>query len=510
MNFVHTTSFAGRNKDVLRTRYLLGCVIVLLFIQTPNEQLNTNAIDAYVANKMRWPRIPGLALAIVKDDRIVYLKAYGEADPSGRPVTPQTPFILGSVTKAFTALAVMQLVEAGKVSLDAPVQKYVPWFRTADATASAQITVRQLLYQTSGLPMLREPQLMTDQDAGALERTVRSFAHAQLDHPPGQTFAYSNANYDTAGLIVQTVSGMSYEDYVKQHIFAPLDMKNSFASQDEALKHGMAAGHRWWFGFPVAVKFPYLRSELPAGYLISSAEDMAHFVIAEMNGGRYNNSTVLSGEGMALTQTAPASQTYAMGWQRIEVDGRQLITHDGGTGHFETSVFFDPKERVGVFVGMNVMSALDAFSSPAGPDPLDGVSVRAIAQSVLNLATDRPLPDQGPGIRRLYAIFDLVILVLSTLLVVSLFRIGRRYKLWRRRIANRQSFGWRAVVKAITHFTLPLLILYLVLRVPLWGVAVMLQPDLAYWLVAVAVVLFVKGAIELTLMNRAFRQTYAR
>jgi CubicO group peptidase (beta-lactamase class C family) len=93
--------------------------------------------------------IPGVALAIVKDDQILYLKGYGQADPSGRPMTPQTPLILGSITKSFTALAVMQLVEAGKVELDAPVQKYIPWFRVADANASAQITVRQLLYQTS-------------------------------------------------------------------------------------------------------------------------------------------------------------------------------------------------------------------------------------------------------------------------------------------------------------------------------------------------------------------------
>lgn len=164
----------------VQTKYVLSFFIILSVFQAPgantqntNTQLYTNAIDAYIASKMRWPRIPGLAVAIVKDDRIVYLKGYGEADSSGRPVTPQTPFILGSVTKSFTALAVMQLVEAGKVELDAPVQKYIPWFRVADANASSQITVRQLLYQTSGLPMMREPQLDKSQDDAALERTVR-------------------------------------------------------------------------------------------------------------------------------------------------------------------------------------------------------------------------------------------------------------------------------------------------------------------------------------------------
>jgi hypothetical protein len=141
---------------------------------------------------------------------------------------------------------------------------------------------------------------------------------------------------------------------------------------------------------------------------------------------------------------------------------------------------------------MNVMSALDAFSSPRGSDPLDGITARAMAHSVLNLATDRPLPDQGRGIRRLYLIFDLVIVVLTALLVISFLRMRRRYR------------SWRTVLSAGAHFTLPLLIVYVVLKVPLWGVLVMLQPDLAYWLIAIAALLFVKGVIELTLMTRPY------
>src|SRR6185295_17283154 len=136
--------------------------------------------------------------------------------------------------------------------------------------------VRQLLYQTSGLPMIREAQLSTALDDGVLERTVHALEQAKLNFPPGKSFEYSNANYETLGLIVQYVSGQLFEEYVKQHIFAPLDMKNTFVSQNEALQHGMAAGYRWWFGIPVAATFAYNRAELPAGYMISSAEDMAH------------------------------------------------------------------------------------------------------------------------------------------------------------------------------------------------------------------------------------------
>ena len=181
----------------------------------------------------------------------------------------------------------MQLVEAGKVQLNAPVQRYVPWFRVADSQASSEITVRELLYQTSGMPQPPASQAIAGDDDRALERALRALANLDLVGPPGRSFAYSNGNYDTLGMIVQTVSGESYEQYVREHIFAPLDMRNSYVSQDEAIQHGMASGYRWWFGIPVAATLPYVRADLPAGYLISSAEDMAHFLIAGMNGGRY-------------------------------------------------------------------------------------------------------------------------------------------------------------------------------------------------------------------------------
>ena len=392
----------------------------------------------YINAKMQLPRIPGLALAIVKDDRIIYLKGYGQADPSGHPVTPQTSFIIGSVTKAFTALAVMQLVEAGKVELDAPVQRYITWFRVADTVVSAKITVRQLLNQTSGLPMLREPQFWTELDDGALERTVRFLKKAKLNFPPGQSFGYSNANYETLGLIVQTVSHQSYEEYVQEHIFGPLDIRNSFLSQQKASQHEMASGYRWWFGIPAPVTFHYNRSELPAGYIFSCAEDMAHFLVAQMNGGQYRDSSVLSPQGIALTHTEPVPDTYGMGWESGSIGGYNVVSHDGGTANFQSSVFFDPDERIGVFIVANVMCALDAFSSPHGSTALDGSTVRGMAQNVLSMVANRPPPKQGLGIRKLYIIFDVVILALTVILIASLLRISKRYqKLKERRIVTR-------------------------------------------------------------------------
>jgi CubicO group peptidase (beta-lactamase class C family) len=469
----------------------------------------SESIDRYVSGRMRAARIPGLALAVVRGDRIAYLKGYGRADPSGRAVTPQTPFIIGSITKAFTALAVMQLVEDGKVELDAPVQRYIPWFRVADPQASAQITVRHLLYMTSGIPQNATlPTWDWPNEDGVLERHVRLLGNVALSRPPGNSFGYSNADYVTLAVIVQVVSGLTYEEYVRQHIFAPLDMRHSFATEDEAMQDGMAMGYRWWFGFPVAAHLPFVRSNLPAGFLMSCAEDMAHFLIAQMNGGRYQGQSVLSPEGIALTHIEPIPGTYAMGWENDTLNGRKLINHDGGTANFQASVFFDPEARVGVFVAANVMSALDAFSSPHGSTPVDGITTRAMGKSVLSLATNRPLPEQGLRNERLYLAYDFALLAFTAALVRSLAQIPARHRrLEQRGISGRSDLLRRTGEAALSHLLWPSLLPVIARLVPAWKMFVLFQPDLRYWLKAAGTVVFLKGLLEIALAWRVFKQT---
>ena len=137
-------------------------------------------IDAYVNAQMQDARIPGLALGIIHGDQVAHLHGFGAADSTGRAVTPQTPFLLGSTTKSFTALAIMQLVEAGKIELDAPVQRYLPWFRVADPVASAHITVRHLLTQVSGLSTSVGLQMFTDSPAETPEQYVRNLSTVTL------------------------------------------------------------------------------------------------------------------------------------------------------------------------------------------------------------------------------------------------------------------------------------------------------------------------------------------
>ena len=157
-------------------------------------------LNRFVAQSMERARTPGLALALTDRDGLIRVTTYGYADMAARmAVRPETLFEIGSVGKSFTALAVMQLAEAGKVDLDAPVQRYIPWFRVAEPEASAQITVRHLLNQTSGLTEGAGRRATLAAGMHPLEPAVRALAATGLARSPGAAFEYSNLNYTTLG-----------------------------------------------------------------------------------------------------------------------------------------------------------------------------------------------------------------------------------------------------------------------------------------------------------------------
>jgi len=346
---------------------LLSCLVSFTALASPPHATDPDfaAIDSYVEAQMQDKRIPGLALAVVQGDQILYLKGYGNADPSGRPVTPQTPFLLASVTKPMTALAVMQLVEQGKIELDAPIQRYLPWFRLADEAAAAQITVRHLLYHTSGLSIRTGLELagIEDSDPDAIEQRVRDLQTVQLVHPVGATYEYSNPNYETLGQIIQQVTGQSYEAYMQEHVFRPLAMSQTFTSKLEGEEHGLATGYRYWFGIPVPFNTPFDRGALPVCCVMASVEDVAHFLIPHLNEGRFGDVALVSPQGMAelLRPAGPkedGEQMYAMDWGHMTIDGVPMIMKGGDLADFKTQMVLVPDGRWGVVTLMNTNDSL--------------------------------------------------------------------------------------------------------------------------------------------------------
>jgi hypothetical protein len=206
-------------------------------------------------------------------------------------------------------------------------------------------------------------------------------------------------------------------------------------------------------------------------------------------------------------QTPSSPGSYAIGWETTEFHGRTLIDHDGGNAHYQASVFIDPQAHVGVFMVMNVMNALDAFSSPSGNSPVDGPTIRSIAQSVLSLVTHQPLPDQGPRIERTSLLFDAAILALTLWLIIALLRVGPRYQqLAKRGILSRSELLRRGGLVALLHFLWPLVLASMALELPVWRELALYQPDLTYWLQSVGVIVVLKGLVEEALLWRIFRK----
>jgi CubicO group peptidase (beta-lactamase class C family) len=451
------------------------------------------AIERFVRTEMAAQRIPGLALGIVKGDRIAYMRGFGKADESGRAVTPQTPFILGSVSKSFTALAIMQLVEAGKVELDAPVQRYLPWFRVADAEASAEITVRHLLNQTSGLSTKtgRSFNGSGDTSDAALETAVRKLRSAELTAPVGEKHQYSTINYSVLGLIVQTVTGRSYESYVETEIFDPLQMRDSFTSEAAAEQDGLATGYTYWFGRPRAADLPYNRRLIPACCLVSSAEDMTHYLIAQLNDGRYRAASVLSPAGVdELHQPgAPTPKTgtsYAMGWFVGPINKIPAIYHQGEVPNFHANAVLVPESRTGVIVLMNAQNNVDLFSVDRMATISEGVT------SLLEGREPSPPPSNIISFLIYAVVFGVIVLQVRGLTrsVVDLrggrIRGGRVGPWWRIGLSLTVSLAWALLV--------------LVLLPKQFGVSlrVLAQgfPDLAYILIISGVVALVWGPVR--------------
>jgi len=231
----------------------------------------------------------------------------------------------------------------------------------ADPEQAQQLTVRHLLTHTSGFSLLQGDKDILNDDTSddALEANIRELADTSLSRPVGESFEYSNSNYDILGLIVQEVSGQSFEAYIEEHIYTPLDMSNSYTSKAEADENGLAVGHTYFFGSPrVSADNPYSRRKLPAGFLISSAEDLGHYLIAQLNGGHYGTEQILAPEYVTMMHQ-PAVETgfqdwsYAFGWRIKPVEGEPSVRHGGDSSNFHSDLAFSPTRGWGVAIVTN-------------------------------------------------------------------------------------------------------------------------------------------------------------
>ncbi|WP_062310240.1 serine hydrolase domain-containing protein [Demequina rhizosphaerae] len=309
----------------------------------------SGTIDDYITAEMPSSGAPGVAYAVVTDGEVTEVGARGVTRAgSDTAVTPDTPFVIGSISKSFTALAVMQLVEAGQVDLDAPAGDYVD--ALADTPAGAP-TVRKLLSHTSGFSTVQGNTTRASSTGAAddLANAVAALADEAPEYPPGTTWEYSNTNYQILGRLIEEVAGTEFQAYVTAHILDPVGMDDSFVADGEVHPE-IATGHTPWFWTkrPLA-ESPTDRVTAPQGGIVASANDVALYLAMVMNG----EDDVLSAEGKAemMRPASAVSPFYGLGWYVDTSDG--TVGHTGSTPGIETQATMVPAQDDAVVVLVN-------------------------------------------------------------------------------------------------------------------------------------------------------------
>jgi CubicO group peptidase (beta-lactamase class C family) len=379
------------------------------------------AIDRYVQSQVDANHFPGVALAVVDGASVAHAQGFGH-DAQGQSVTAQTPFMIGSNSKSFTALAVMQLVDAGAVALDAPVQSYVPQFRVADPAATAQITVRQLLNQTSGIPVTAAGDVLLEFQDASLHEALTALSDVQLHAAPGTAYEYANANYMLLGMVVEAVAQERYASYVQHQILEPLQMSHT------QLESGSAVGYRFWFGVPFPDPMAYTSdfASVPTGGVVSTAEDMSHYLAMYLNDGQYADRRIVSANAIAEMQRGVSDVTfsegdriirlaYGMGWASGDIGGIPAVYHTGGSSQFSSWMVLIPSQQRAFITLTNANNWI--------PGP--GVSSTELIPKGVMLLLAGETPEPATSLPSMYTWIDVIAAALAVVLTWSLVRRWR-------------------------------------------------------------------------------------
>ena len=324
--------------------------------------LNLYQLEQFIDTGMKETYTPGLALAIVQKQEVVYARGFGitSVEDGGLPVTPQTLFRIGSTTKPLTGTAIMQLVEAGRLDLDEPIKTYIDWFTLPDQRAANSITLRMLLSHTAGFPP--EAEHFGWRNPEGLEAFVRErVMHYRLVSPPGMILNYSNPGIALAGYVAEVVSGNHFTELMQELVFEPLQMKRTTFDPAVAMTYPLAQSHDLSKDKVLSVqhRFADNTSHYPAGFAISTVLDLANFAIMQLNRGSFQGQQLLTPESVRLMHTIQAhlytvkGTGYGLTFFTEQYKGMRLVWHDGGISTFVCKFVLVPEADIAVIMLFN-------------------------------------------------------------------------------------------------------------------------------------------------------------
>jgi len=361
------TTFGGGSDAVPGLRRGAFFLVILLFSSTlANAQEKRNlparrdyqqvvaALEPFIEREMTETGIPGLSIAIVDDQQIVWAQGFGRADAkAGKPATAETVYRIGSVSKLFTDIGIMQQVERGKIDLDAPVENFLPNFRPRNPFGTP-ITLRQLMSHRSGL--LREPPVGNyfETSEPTLAATVRSLNETGLVYAPGTHTKYSNAAIAVVGSALEAQTGQPFAAYLKTSVLEPMGLQHSSFTPEPHIIQDLAKAEMWSYD---GTKFEAPTFQLgmaPAGSMYSTVEDLGKFLSVLLAQGRVNNGYLIQPatlEQMWSPQFAnSADGVFGLGFMVRSFEGRRLVGHGGAIYGFATSLNLLPEDKLGVVV----------------------------------------------------------------------------------------------------------------------------------------------------------------
>jgi CubicO group peptidase (beta-lactamase class C family) len=344
--------------------FALWMVPLVTIAQNANRsRFITDSLDNYISRSLTNWRVPGAAVCVVKDGRIVLRKGYGIKElGQATKVDENTLFMIGSNTKAFTATALTLLQAQRKLSLDDKVTKYLPDFKLDNKAATEMATLRDLLSHRIGFGTFQGDFTYWTSDLtrkDVLERMSR----VKAQYPFRGRWGYTNAAYLAAGEVVEKIAGKPWETYVKETFLTPLGMSSTLTlSKDLATSFNKSAAHTLIDGRLAAIPYPQIDNLAPAGSMSSSANDMSKWILALLNNGKAGTKEVIPAAAVYNTRQAQilvgneddgGFSAYGLGWFLQAYAGHRLVMHTGGVNGFVSSVTLVPDQNLGIVILTN-------------------------------------------------------------------------------------------------------------------------------------------------------------
>lgn len=356
-----------------------------------SHKANPDRLGEFVVKVMKETGVPGAVVGILHRGQTVTAGFGVTHVDHPLPVTDETLFQIGSITKTFTGTAIMRLVEMDKLDLDAPVRAYVPDFKVSDETAASRATVRHLLTHMGGW----EGDVFDDTGVGedALARFVASMAGLEQLVPLGTVWSYSNAGFSLAGYLIQVVTGKSYQAALKELVLEPLGLVSSYFNPGDVMIHRFAVGHNvTQQGVQVARPWPVPCAVYPAGGITCHVKDLLRYARFHLgDGSTIHETRLLSPDSMAHMHspqvTVWGSEAWGLAWAVDEIDGTRQLSHGGGTAGQASLLVLIPEHDFAIAILTNAN--------------LGGFVTRAVSRwalkEYLGLDTPQPTPVETPA-----------------------------------------------------------------------------------------------------------------